>query len=75
LAPDHSPCAAPSRRVVATARQHRRDDTEAKALGIDDTLQKLSRMSGGRDVHVMTFKDAAGVKAKGPSVRIPTQCK
>ncbi len=47
---------------------------EAKALGIDDTLQKLSKMSGGRDVNAMVFKDTESVKAKAESIRLPTKC-
>lgn len=47
---------------------------EAKALGIDGTLQKLSKMMGGREINVMIFRDIESLKAKGPSVRIPTKC-
>ncbi|HGE6713905.1 TPA: RHS repeat-associated core domain-containing protein, partial [Serratia marcescens] len=43
----------------------------AKKLGIDDTLQKLSKMSGGRPVNAMVFESAAEVKAKGKGTRIP----
>ena len=46
---------------------------EAKLLGIDDTLQKLSKMSGGREVNAMIFKNAEAVKAKGASIRLPTK--
>lgn len=47
---------------------------QAKALGIDDTLQKLSKMSGGREVNAMIFKDPQSAKAKAPSTRIPGRC-
>jgi RHS repeat-associated protein len=47
---------------------------EAKQLGVDDMLQKLSRMSGGREVNTMIFKDAEAAKAKAPSIRLPTKC-
>lgn len=43
----------------------------AKSLGIDDTLQKLSRMSGGRPVNAMIFASPAEIKAKGKGIRIP----
>ncbi|AIA48815.1 RHS family protein [Serratia sp. FS14] len=46
----------------------------AKKLGIDDTLQKLSKMSGGRPVNAMVFESAAEVKAKGKGTRIPGKC-
>jgi hypothetical protein len=46
----------------------------AKKLGIDDTLQKLSKMSGGRPVNAMVFESAAEAKAKGKGTRIPGKC-
>ncbi|RSZ56968.1 RHS repeat protein [Massilia atriviolacea] len=47
---------------------------EAKALGIDATLDRLSRMSGGREVNAMVFRDAESAKAKAPSTRLPAKC-
>ncbi|WP_238393741.1 hypothetical protein [Serratia sp. 3ACOL1] len=43
----------------------------AKELGIDDTLQKLSRMSGNRPVNVMIFSSPENIKLKGKGIRIP----
>ncbi|WP_321788560.1 RHS repeat-associated core domain-containing protein [Paraburkholderia sp. J94] len=47
----------------------------AKQLGIDDTLQKMSKMSGGRDVNAMIFASPDDVKAKNSNgIRIPGRC-
>ncbi|WP_250325942.1 hypothetical protein [Morganella morganii] len=46
----------------------------AKKLGINDTLEKLSRMSGGRPVNAMVFESPVEVKAKGIGTRIPGKC-
>ena len=43
----------------------------AEKLGVNDVLNKLSRQAGGRDVNMMVFENSAGIKAKGPSTRIP----
>ncbi|WP_223881728.1 hypothetical protein [Affinibrenneria salicis] len=45
----------------------------ARQLGIDDTLQKLSRMSG-RPVNAMIFESTDAVKAKSKGIRIPGKC-
>ncbi|WP_338846789.1 DUF6861 domain-containing protein [Massilia sp. W12] len=47
----------------------------AKNLGINDTLEKLSRMSGGREVNGMIFKDATNAKGKATSISIPVKCR
>ena len=46
----------------------------AKALGINDTLLKLSKMSGGRPVNMMIFKDVKSIKDKADGTRIPANC-
>lgn len=49
----------------------------ARQLGIDDTLQKLSKlskMSDGRPVNTMIFESPAEIKAKGKGIRIPGKC-
>ena len=47
---------------------------EAKLLGINDTLEKLSKMAG-RPVNVTIFEDVEGVKAKNKnSIRLPSAC-
>ncbi|GAL87795.1 RHS repeat-associated core domain-containing protein [Sporocytophaga myxococcoides] len=45
---------------------------EASKLGISDLLEEISN-SIGRDVNVMIFKTVEAIKAKGSSVRVPTQ--
>ncbi|PIT13864.1 RHS repeat domain-containing protein [Snodgrassella alvi] len=46
----------------------------AKKLGIDNILQRLSRISGDRPVNAMIFKSSVEVKAKGKGIRIPGKC-
>ncbi|MFZ7136771.1 hypothetical protein ACLSZP_10715 [Avibacterium avium] len=46
----------------------------AKSLGINDTLLKLSKMSGGRPVNMMIFKDVKSIKDKADGTRIPANC-
>ncbi|VWB48647.1 RHS repeat-associated core domain-containing protein [Burkholderia lata] len=47
----------------------------ARQLGIDDTLQKLSKMSGGREVNAMIFSSTDEIKAKSAGgIRIPGKC-
>ncbi|MFV8988378.1 hypothetical protein [Serratia fonticola] len=42
-----------------------------KELGIDDALQKHSRISGNRPVNVMIFSSPEIIKLEGKGIRIP----
>lgn len=48
-------------------------DVEVSALGLSEVREKLSRVSGGREVNFMLFDSENSVRAKGDSLWIPSR--